>query len=967
MRSSPRAAIGALLALSLLPACESPPGCAYRGACGEPSDSKVCLSFCEPSATAEMVEAGGVRCALDPCAAGVFDDPDVYACPPDHRCVASADGSGRCAPLPGVGGRCGELLEPSGAFEPCADGLACIDSGCPYAEAASAFLGLPDLAPDGTHAGAARCLPPAREGDVCDSNLLDPEPGCRPCEIGFRCLDAEPFGLATEEGQRRCLRSCETREGDVDPGLCRCGDEVRCEEHPDPEGAESSHYCRPCAGNNQQACAGENEVLECCEPGTGSECQPVALRAGAEANAWRCCLGEGVDTCALDRGPNAGCCPGTRCTAEGCQPCGRVGEVPTDAAGCCDGHGVRTDGSGVATCQPCMAMDGVTDYCTGPFLEAIGADGERLDRVLVPSRDVPFQGVRAMSGGELSTVGQVGQVRYRLDPRHRAYLFREPLTEDSGDAARVGRGTEVLRLPTRSGTEQSFVLDDQDWASARVVDIGECSAFLGYERLNDMLALTILQDRSLARDITGVKDLYFKRVWTEPFFGQTAREPIDAPLGVQDAADHLKITIKLRADIKSCARETDIEYVARARMVSEPVREATGATADSDVLMTDPVTAVRCHPTDSGFGCRLVDSVDGEGRPTRTRFIELSNADDFSSEELGGLRSASCTLDGERYVCMEPNVAGDRLVDAVLREVRYRRPLTIDFTRERVRVVLLSEDLSLPNTCYLSAIIAPIIRKKIREALVGEDESLSERVERFFEDAAETLRVRPRRVELLPEGLVLVVAERNDPQVPAVLALIDDLPSGSDHLSCDEERAPEPADSPDVLEVVRAQTIGPDGPDHRPAINTRRICREDEEDCGAICSEFGVPCDQTSVPFAIFGTEGPSSGERCFRTQCCREEDTCDGICDVLFDRDPHHCGACGNECADEEACLDGVCSPCPPTAEGEPRTHCLWDVNGPGRAMSFCLDLGFDPYNCGECFVSCAAGQRCEEGVCVP
>ena len=937
--------------------------------CGDPSESKVCLSFCEPTATAEMVAdpAVDVRCALDACALDAYDDPGVFACPPDHQCVPDEVGAGRCALLPGVSERCGELLEPAGATMDCADGLACVDETCPFAQDAADFLGLPPLGPDGTFAGAARCLPPAREGDVCDSNLGDADPGCRPCETGFRCLDAEPFGMATEPGQRRCFRPCEVG-GEVDPGLCRCGDDVQCQEHPDPGDGSASHFCKPCAGNNEQSCAGANEVLECCDQGHGAECRDVELDPPALRPVTRCCLpAGGGESCGIERGINEGCCPGSVCTAEGCISCRRSGEEPTDTESCCPGYAARSHLSGPDTCERCESVDGRVDYCGGFRFVTTDSTTEQEDQVSVPSRDVPFTRVHGTSGGTLvRTRGDVAHVSYRLDSPHRAFLFADPLFEPEGaEPGALGLGADFVQLPVSRGVDVEVDLDPRRWESARIYDIGECSAFIDYERLNNLIAINLLQNRSLTQNITGVRSLSFKRSWVEPVLGQRPREPRSAPLGVQEPTDLMRVTLKLRANVKSCARDTDIEYVALARLGLEPDRAPVGATADSDELLTSSATRVFCDEGSIGWVCRLVDQVDGEGRPTHVRFVRLTNADEFTEEQLGELRAVGCWIDGERYVCSEPTVSGDRLIDTTPHQVVYSRPLRLANTHLRLRVTLLNESISTPNTCYLTALGGGAIRRALRDALLGQDPSLAERVERFLARAATEIGARPRRVQLLPSGVNIVLAEKNDSQEGELRTFLEDNPFLQGLISCGEDRLGTNESIFDQL--PRAQTVGPGNEDPNvPTINTRLICDHDAEGCDGICSEFGMPCDETSAFFAVTGEPGPGTGELCFRTQCCRESETCDGHCDINFDLDPFHCGGCGQRCPEGQGCFEGVCGECPAAPDGGAMTLCVWDFGGSGRHQTICNDLRNNRWSCGSCFNACAVGQRCEEGRCV-
>lgn len=95
---------GILATLSfLLLGCDPPPGCAYGGTCGE-DESRVCGSFCRPTATPEMIEAsasGGdaVRCSVDPCDGAAYDDSNV-ATPAPARTSALQESANPVARTP---------------------------------------------------------------------------------------------------------------------------------------------------------------------------------------------------------------------------------------------------------------------------------------------------------------------------------------------------------------------------------------------------------------------------------------------------------------------------------------------------------------------------------------------------------------------------------------------------------------------------------------------------------------------------------------------------------------------------------------------------------------------------------------------------------------------------------------------------------------------------------------------------
>jgi hypothetical protein len=126
---------------------------------------------------------------------------------------------------------------------------------------------------------------------------------------------------------------------------------------------------------------------------------------------------------------------------------------------------------------------------------------------------------------------------------------------------------------------------------------------------------------------------------------------------------------------------------------------------------------------------------------------------------------------------------------------------------------------------------------------------------------------------------------------------------------------------------------------------------------------------------------------------CCLEEHQifCEGIC-TSYLTDAQNCGACGNVCAFDEFCGEGVCQKiCQPGEEYcdevcvDPLTdplHCGGCGNTCGAAEfcdagtcrptceltvcgDLCVDTQADPLNCGACGNACAADQFCGAGAC--
>lgn len=105
----------------------------------------------------------------------------------------------------------------------------------------------------------------------------------------------------------------------------------------------------------------------------------------------------------------------------------------------------------------------------------------------------------------------------------------------------------------------------------------------------------------------------------------------------------------------------------------------------------------------------------------------------------------------------------------------------------------------------------------------------------------------------------------------------------------------------------------------------------------------GVPASAGKGPDNV----GGDGGDDAAGSPCGAGTIRCDGLC-VVSDAD--NCGACGAECANDEVCLNGVCS-CP---------------SGLVECDDACVDTDSDPANCGACGTECIAPTPlCSLGVC--
>lgn len=97
------------------------------------------------------------------------------------------------------------------------------------------------------------------------------------------------------------------------------------------------------------------------------------------------------------------------------------------------------------------------------------------------------------------------------------------------------------------------------------------------------------------------------------------------------------------------------------------------------------------------------------------------------------------------------------------------------------------------------------------------------------------------------------------------------------------------------------------------------------------------------------GTQPPDASAPA-KAGCPSPSVLCGAVCvDVSYD--PRNCGTCGTTCAIGEVCSAGACG-----------TTCL---GGSVECGERCVDLDDDPANCGACGDACAAGSICSRGVC--
>lgn len=158
-----------------------------------------------------------------------------------------------------------------------------------------------------------------------------------------------------------------------------------------------------------------------------------------------------------------------------------------------------------------------------------------------------------------------------------------------------------------------------------------------------------------------------------------------------------------------------------------------------------------------------------------------------------------------------------------------------------------------------------------------------------------------------------------------------------------------------------------------------------------ICRLGAVPCDGACIDPQRnpnhCGACGQMCGaaELCVNGTCspaCGTEANCGDACASLAD-DPRHCGACDRACSDGEVCRDGDCQTgcdggarlcegrCTDVAHDEASCGDCGVACAPGQVCREgrceCSDILTDPLNCGTCGLPCAQGSTCSQGACVP
>ncbi len=845
-----------------------------------------------PRAPDDLLADGEAHCALDPCDALTNGAPDVYACPAQYRCgeplIRPLVGS--CVLADAVWGEECRARTPSDGpvADLCAGGMFCSRLACERTSRVGDILGR-----EYEH---GVCLDGVGEGGACDSNLaeadrLDPvtaEPvgvGCAPCEVGTWCVPNALQGI--DRPGSTCARICTATGAGLrfrDPGRCACGTSA-CEDVGDVQdgrtgSVQGPFFCRPCVSNSTRFCdPTSNEG--CCDP--QADCEEVDLLGLSDTtdDARICCRTAGTECVP---GVAGQCCHGTRCddVTSRCATCARVGQDASNTE-CCPGFARVTNAIDGAPpqCIWCGELESfgvprVADFICSDERFIVANSNGGFDAVPVLDAEVAWHRVGGSSGGELiASRSDVSRVDYTLTPDHRPYLIQGDLSDG------VTANAAFLHLPRSDYSTQSHTRADAAlWQSVRIYDSGACSLLVPWGRLLDRIVAgtnqTIPNNSALRR--LGITSLQFDRARLRPIL-RSEPEYARMPLGPQRIRDAVRLRMEYSVfpEILDCGSPAEVDFDVTLRLELAPAFFETADTAASDANAT--LVGCEVAPDEAGYRCTLPTSSD---LSTVAVFdYELAPPGQEDQQALV-MAMTSCAPHRDVYLCFGPGLTSTGLPFGV---ATARRPVEyVEHARDLVLRVDES-DLSFPG-CFWDAFAHPArvaivsellsIGDELRglvDALTGTDafsdfgltpssvpvctsdadcHVMSFRSGRRHEcdetvGLCSQLHLEPRRVNVRPNGLEVVMAEDlDDPQFSLVNTSFFNngfspsggrLPIAQFLANCVPTRQSVNLSDPPFMGTIREEN---------PPIEVEglAICDATATSCTGICPEFGWPCSR---------------------------------------------------------------------------------------------------------------------------
>lgn len=211
--------------------------------------------------------------------------------------------------------------------------------------------------------------------------------------------------------------------------------------------------------------------------------------------------------------------------------------------------------------------------------------------------------------------------------------------------------------------------------------------------------------------------------------------------------------------------------------------------------------------------------------------------------------------------------------------------------------------------------------------------------------------------------------------------------SGHDSINTKDETTNTEKDDPVKEEIKNPEALDKDkleDIDKSDEIyNCNNACLEDEiclnGECLKQCPEGKMLCGTICINLDMLGLKNCTT---CKDDYCDIDNNILTGCEAYTKGADSNNCGACGNKCNSDQACVDGTCTNICPDGQQLCGDSCL-DLNALHMedcetcSKDYCnLDGSFsngcelsvkgsDVNNCGACGKKCGNNQTCESGVC--
>ena len=813
----------------------------------------------------------------------------------------------------------------------CEDGTYCVS---PDSERVQL---LRDISPLAYESGA--CLPPVREGSLCDSNAIESSRANviysgavaeRPCEIGTYCLFLpyiydDPDTLS----EHRCVRPCENLSDPGEPSdecacnVSHCQESLSGELYVQDYGHVGPNFCSPCLSHGETC--GDNPY-ECCDE--RESCQSVTeyrVEPGGLVSHWGsdvCCTpidGEAEPGQCDPSEPLDRCCAGSYCNpvSTTCEECIRTLDPYEENQACCPGLQPRLDGAGVLRCQPCPTWG-----CSPEVFYANTSEG--ISSYALNSQSLPWPRIfDGVVSGDFDAPSTEVEMVYELHEDRRAFVFADRTTSAGFPEVSNYRPVPGLfaGLPPSGSGLQVQALEPHEWVGARVYDQGACSLRVSWGVLTQRLVAQLLS--SIALEFPTATDIRHNFTYLTPVL----KDGRGALRGAVEAADYVVIDTDFELETHTIIGfvAPRIKAVLRVELLQGYNEIGVGAVDDSVMAQ------VRCDQFPAFQRCWLPDREPDGSYSVYEEIFGPDPGGDFQVDD-DDLHRVRCVPARDRYDCVLPG-GGYGHITSVADEPSSRWPRRVDYVANSHDIGLVLESIDV-DVDSAPGLVDDLLRDEIRAGVPQISSSLAAVISSLVGSHAEYdlgldpamfpacasdqdcryasyadtgmrrnscvntsvgprcagLRVEPRRVNVRPDGLEIVLAE--DRTTDGQQVLLEPMAAFAGDPLCYPGRYPV-HDSESGMLINRELEAS--------TVSSYLVCDSAAEGCDALCPGAGTTC----LGAALTGLA--SAGSSCNAGSCCLPEEFCDGACRNL-DFDNEHCGGCGAGCGLGTFCVGGSC-----------------------------------------------------------